>query len=74
MLERRRSRHPVVEDAFYVAVGLLAVCLGTALVISLFGFVFHLLFFVAKLALIAALIMFGFRLLTGRGRSRRWDD
>jgi hypothetical protein len=74
MLERRRSRSPVLEDAFHVAVGVLAVCLGVALVISLFGFVFHLLFFVAKLALIAALVLFGFRLLSGRSRRHRWDD
>ena len=74
MLERRHSRLPVLEDVFYVAVGVLAVCLGVALVISLFGFVFHVLFFVAKLALIAALVLFGLRLLARAGRSRRWDD
>jgi hypothetical protein len=74
MLERRRSHLPILENVFYVAVAVLAVCLGAALVISLFGFVFHVLFFVAKLALIAGLIAFGFRLLTGRRRSRRWDD
>ena len=74
MLERRRSHSPVLEDVFYVAVGVLAVCLSVALVISLFGFVFHLLFFVAKLALIAALVVFGFRMLSGRGRRDRWND
>jgi hypothetical protein len=72
MLERHRSRSPVLEDAFHVAVGLLAVCLGVALVISLFGFVFHLMFFVAKLALIVALVLFGVRLISGR--RRHWDD
>jgi hypothetical protein len=74
MLERRRSGSPVLEDAFHVAVGVLAVCLGVALVISLFGFVFHVLFFVARLALIAGLLLFGFRLLAGRSRRGRWDD
>jgi hypothetical protein len=72
MLERNRSRNPVLEDVFHVAVGVLAVCLGVALVISLFGFVFHLLFFAARLALIVALVLFGWRLLTGR--RRHWDD
>jgi hypothetical protein len=68
MLEPRRSRTPVLAGAFRVIAALFVLAVAASLVFSLFGWAFHILFFLGRLAIIAGLVVIGVRLLV---RSRR---
>jgi hypothetical protein len=63
MLEPYRPHRPVLAATVTVVVAIVAFALATSLVFSLVGWAFHLLWFVGRLALIAALIAAGIHLL-----------
>jgi hypothetical protein len=63
MLEPHREHRPVLAATVTVAVALVAFALATGLVFSLVGWAFDLVWLVARLAVIAALIGVGIHLL-----------
>jgi hypothetical protein len=68
MLEPRQSRMPVLAGTLSLIMAIFVLGLAATLAFALFGWAFHVLFFLLRLALIAILIGIGVRLLT---RSRR---
>jgi hypothetical protein len=68
MLEPRQSRMPVLAGTLQVIMAIFVLGLAATLAFSLFGWAFHILFFILRIAIIATLIGIGLRLLT---RSRR---
>jgi hypothetical protein len=68
MLESRQSRMPVLAGTLQLIMAIFVLGLAATLAFSLFGWAFHIFFFLFRLALIATLIGIGIRLLS---RSRR---
>jgi hypothetical protein len=68
MLEPRQSRMPVLAGMLSLVMAIFVLGLAATLAFSLFGWAFHIFFFLLRLAIIATLIGIGVRLLS---RSRR---
>jgi len=63
MLEPRRAHHPVLATTVTVAAAIIAFMLATSLLFSIVGWAFDVMWFVVRIAVIAALIAIGIHLL-----------
>jgi hypothetical protein len=64
MMQPHQSRMPVLFGTFRLIMAIFVLGLAATLAFSLFGWAFHVFFFVFRLAVIATLIGIGIRLLS----------